>query len=199
MAQFAQRIEYMQETSDVMRYLFESMTDPETISFGGGAPAKEALPVVTFSEDVTFHVNGEALRAFHVSRAHTDGDSVIHFEKANVVHAGDILFNGIYPFVDVDHGGTLKGMIAAADRILAISDGETRIIPGHGPLGDRKALQEYRDMLQTAYEALSGLRDAGKSVEEAVAAKPLAGLEKRWGGGIFTGDVWVGLVYGGLD
>ena len=160
---------------------------------------KAALPVVTFSSDVTFHINGETLRVFHVSRAHTDGDSVIHFQKANVIHAGDVLFNGFYPFVDVDHGGTLKGMIEASDAVLALADGETKIIPGHGPLGDRKQLQEYRDMLKTAYDRLSRLKVEGKSVEDAVAAKPLADLEERWGGGLFPGDTWVGLVYKGLD
>ena len=114
---------------------------------------KDALPVVTFSSDITFHINGETILAFHVSRAHTDGDSVIHFQNANVIHAGDVFFNGFYPFIDVDHGGTVKGMIRAADAILALADGETKIIPGHGPLGDRKQLQEYRDMLNTAYDA----------------------------------------------
>ena len=90
-------------------------------------------------------------------------------------------------------------MIEASDAILALADEETRIIPGHGPLGNRKQLQEYRDMLSTAYAALSRLKAEGKSVEEAVAAKPLADLEERWGGGLFPGDKWVGLVYQGLD
>jgi glyoxylase-like metal-dependent hydrolase (beta-lactamase superfamily II) len=160
---------------------------------------KAALPVVTFSSDITFHINGDTLRVFHVSRAHTDGDSAIHFQGANVIHAGDVFFNGFYPFIDVDHGGTLKGMIGAADTILALADDETKIIPGHGPLGDRKQLQEYRDMLSTAYDELSRLKASGMNVEDAVAAKPLAGLEERWGGGLFPGDTWVTLVYSGLD
>jgi cyclase len=160
---------------------------------------KAALPVVTFSRDITFHINGDTLRVFHVSRAHTDGDSVIHFQNANVIHAGDVFFNGFYPFIDVGHGGTVKGMIRAADAILALADGETKIIPGHGPLGDRKQLQAYRDMLNTAYDALSPLKAKGMSVEDAVAQKPLADLEERWGAGLFPGDKWVGLVYDGLD
>lgn len=160
---------------------------------------KAALPVVTFSTDITFHLNGDTLRAFHVPRAHTDGDSVIHFKNANVVHSGDVFFNGFYPFIDVDHGGTVKGMIQAADAVLALADGNTKIIPGHGPLGDKAQLQAYRDMLATAYEKLSGLKAKGMSAEDAVAAKPLADLEERWGGGMFTGDKWVGLVYDGLE
>lgn len=160
---------------------------------------KDALPVVTFSRDVTFHLNGDTVHAFHVPRAHTDGDSVVHFRKANVIHAGDILFNGFYPFIDVAHGGSVKGMIAAADAMLALADGETKLIPGHGPLGDRAQLQAYRDMLATAYERLSALRAKGAGAEAAVAARPLADLEERWGKGLFTGDQWVGLIYGGLD
>ncbi|HSH68371.1 MAG TPA: MBL fold metallo-hydrolase, partial [Deferrisomatales bacterium] len=160
---------------------------------------KDALPVVTFSTDLTFHLNGDTLHVFHAPRAHTDGDSVIHFEKANVIHTGDVLFNGFYPFIDVDHGGSLKGMIAAADSILALTDGNTKLIPGHGPLGDRAQLLAYRDMLATAYARLSKLKAQGLDAAAAVAAQPLADLEPRWGKGLFTGDKWVGLIYGVLD
>ncbi len=158
-----------------------------------------ALPVVTFSAAVTFHLNGDIVHAFHIPRAHTDGDSVIHFQKANVIHTGDILFNGFYPFIDVDHGGSLKGMIAAADVILALANGDTKLIPGHGPLSDRAQLQAYRDMLATVYERLGKLQAKGMDAEAAVAAQPLADLEPRWGKGLFTGDKWVGLIYGGPD
>jgi len=159
---------------------------------------KDALPVVTFSTDITFHLNGDTLYAFHVPRAHTDGDSVIHFNNANVIHSGDVFFNGFYPFIDVAHGGTLFGMIRAADAILALADGETKIIPGHGPLGDRAQLQAYRDMLRTAYERLGRLKAKGMSVDEAVGEKPLADLEERWGKGMFSGDKWISLIYDGL-
>ncbi len=160
---------------------------------------KAALPVVTFSTDITFHLNGDTLHAFHVPRAHTDGDSVIHFQNANIIHTGDVLFNGLYPFIDVTHGGTVKGMIEAADTVLDLADGETKIIPGHGPLGDKNQLQAYRDMLGTAFKRLSRLKAKGMSAEEAVAKKPLADLEERWGKGMFTGDRWIGLIYDGLD
>ena len=160
---------------------------------------KSALPIVTFSTDITFHLNGDTLFAFHVPRAHTDGDSVIQFKNANVIHAGDVLFNGFYPFIDVAHGGTLKGMVEAADAVLSLADDETKIIPGHGPLGDKAQLQAYRDMLATVHERLSGLKAKGMSAEQAVAEKPLADLEDRWGKGMFTGDKWIGLVYDGLE
>jgi len=118
-------------------------------AFGMNAPPadKAALPVITFSKDMHFHINDESVRAIHVASAHTDGDSFIHFEKANVVHAGDVFFNGFYPFIDVDNGGSVRGTIEAVDVILAMTDSKSKIIPGHGPLGDRAQLQAYRDML----------------------------------------------------
>lgn len=158
----------------------------------------QGLPVVTFGEDLSFHLNGETVHAIHVPHAHTDGDSFIHFQSANVIHAGDIFFNGIYPFIDVPHGGSLKGMIQAVEQILALADGQTKIIPGHGPLADKAQLARYQQMLGVAYERLRELRVAGKTAEEAVAAKPLADLEETWGGGFLSGDRWVELVYAGV-
>jgi len=154
--------------------------------------------VVTFSEDISFYLNGDHVRVSHVPSAHTDGDSFILFQKANVIHAGDLFFNGLYPFIDVTHGGTLKGMIEAVDRVLALSDGKTLIIPGHGPLANKARLASYRQMLATAYERLKKLKDEGKSAREAVAAKPLSDLEATWGKGMFTGDRWIEIIYSGL-
>jgi glyoxylase-like metal-dependent hydrolase (beta-lactamase superfamily II) len=158
----------------------------------------EGLPVVTFSEDISFHLNGDTVHAMHVPHAHTDGDSFIHFQTANVIHAGDIFFNGFYPFIDVNHGGSVKGMIAATDQLLALADDKTKIIPGHGPLGDKAQLASYRQMLGVAYERLRSLKEQGKTVEEAIAAKPLADLEATWGDGLFKGDRWIELVYSGV-
>jgi glyoxylase-like metal-dependent hydrolase (beta-lactamase superfamily II) len=170
-------------------------------AFGMKSPPanKAALPVMTFSETMYFHINGESVKAIHVPNAHTDGDSIIHFREANVVHAGDVFFNGIYPFIDVAHGGSLKGTIKAADVILAITDANSKIIPGHGPLADKSQLQAYRDMLQTAYIRLVTLKNQGVSAEDAVSKKPLADLEAKWGKGIFTGDKWIGIVYSGVN
>jgi cyclase len=160
--------------------------------------AQEGLPVVTFSEDISFHINGDSVRAIHVAHAHTDGDSFIYFKKANVIHAGDFFFNGFYPFIDVSHGGSLKGMIIAVDKVLSLADESTKIIAGHGPLGDKKQLESYRQMLETAYERLNKLKAAGKTVQEAVAAKPLADLEATWGDGLFKGDRWIELTWPGV-
>ena len=154
-----------------------------------------ALPVVTFSDNMHFHINSDSVQAIHVANAHTDGDSIIHFKKANVVHTGDIFFNGFYPFIDGAHGGSLRGTIAAVDVILGITDASSKIIPGHGPLGDKAQLQAYRDMLANAYTRLLKLKNEGVSVEDAIALDPLKDLEAQWGGGIFTGEKWIEIIY----
>ena len=165
--------------------------------FGMNAPPanEAALPVLTFSDGMHFYINNESVNAVHVGSAHTDGDSIIYFEKANVVHAGDVFFNGFYPFIDSANGGSLKGTVAAVDAILAATDSNSKIIPGHGPLADKKQLQAYRDMLATAYSRLLKLKNDGVSAEDAVMKKPLADLEAKWGGGIFTGEKWIGITY----
>jgi len=162
------------------------------------AVSREGLPVVTFSENISFHLNGDSIRAIHVPHAHTDGDSFIYFKRANVIHAGDIFFNGFYPFIDVTHGGSLKGMIKAVDSVLALADDNTKIIAGHGPLGDKAQLARYRQMLGTAYERLRKLKAEGKTAQAAAAAKPLADLEAAWGGGIFKSDRWIEIIYAGV-
>lgn len=159
-------------------------------------PAPEgALPVVTFSDAVSFHWNGEEIRAFFVGPAHTDGDSIIHFVKADVFHMGDTLFNGMYPFIDVSAGGRIDGMIAAADRVLKVASEKTRLIPGHGPVATKADLQAFRDMLAKVRDRLARLMAEGKTVEEVIGAKPTADLDETWGGGFMKPDDWVGLVY----
>jgi cyclase len=153
------------------------------------------LPTVTYSENMHLHINGETIRIIHVPSAHTDGDSFVVFEGANVVHAGDLFFNGFFPFIDGSHGGSVRGVIAGADEILALTDAQSKIIPGHGPLGSREDLQRYRDMLATAYDRLLALKNQGMSVEDAVAKAPLKDLEADWGGGIFSADKWIEIVY----
>lgn len=162
------------------------------------AQGGSALPVITFTRDMRFHLNGETVDIVHLPAAHTDGDSYVHFVDANVIHTGDVVFNGFYPFIDVDHGGTLKGVIAAVDTMLALVDDDTRIIPGHGPLASRQDVVNYRDMLATVQERLGTLKAAGKSADETGAEKPLADLEAEWGDGNFTGDRWIGLIYDGV-
>jgi glyoxylase-like metal-dependent hydrolase (beta-lactamase superfamily II) len=165
--------------------------------FGMNSPPanKVALPVLTFSEDMHFHIKGDSVNAVHVPSAHTDGDSIIYFKKANVVHAGDIFFNGFYPFIDAANGGSLRGTIAAVDAMLAATDSKSKIIPGHGPLADKAQLQAYRDMLAIAYARLLKLKNDGVSAEDAVIQDPLSDLEAQWGNGIFSGKKWIRITY----
>jgi len=156
---------------------------------------KAALPVVTFAEAVTFHINGEEIHAFHVPPAHTDGDAVVHYRKANALHTGDLFFNGLYPFIDVASGGGIEGMIAAADKLLALAKDDTRIIPGHGPLAAKADLKAFRDMLAAVRDKVRPLVDAGKTLEETVAAKPTAAHDAKWGGGFLKPEQFAGIVY----
>jgi glyoxylase-like metal-dependent hydrolase (beta-lactamase superfamily II) len=159
---------------------------------------KGALPMVTFTEAVTFHMNGDDVRCFHVAPAHTDGDTVVHFQKADVIHTGDLFFNGMYPFIDVSSGGSLEGMIAAAEEILAMAGPGTRIIPGHGPLADKAALTAYHDMLVRVRDRVKPLVEAGKSLEEVKAAGPTKDLDERWAWEFITPDLWLKIVYESL-
>lgn len=157
-----------------------------------------ALPVVTFADSVTFHVNGDELAVLHIPRAHTDGDSVVHFKKANVIHMGDLYFAGMYPFIDLESGGAVDGVIAAGKQILAMADDQTKIIPGHGPVSSKADLAEYVKMLETIRANVAALVAAGKSQEEAIAAKPTAALDEKWGKGFIKSDTFASLVYQSL-
>ncbi len=159
------------------------------------APPPAALPMVTFSDDITLHLNGNDVHVFHVLNAHTDGDVVVHFKQANVIHTGDVFFHGRYPFIDTGSGGSIRGTIGAVERILAIADAETRVIPGHGELTDRKGLEEYLVMLKGAQKAIAQLIVAGNSVEQAVLAKPTAAFDAIWGNGFLKPGVFVKIVY----
>ena len=148
---------------------------------------KAALPVVTFSTDVTFHLNGDEVYGFHVPKAHTDGDVIVQFKNSDVIHMGDIFFNTMYPFIDTSSGGTIDGVIAAADRALAIAGDKTRIIPGHGPLGNKADLKNYRDMLVAVTARIKTQIKEGRKFEDIVASKPSADFDEVWGKGYMTG------------
>ena len=169
-------------------------------AFGRKVPPSPegAWPVLTFADAVTFHWNGDEIHVFHVDPAHTDGDAVVHFVKADVIHMGDLFFNGGYPFVDTSSGGRIDGVIAAADKVLALAGPNTRIIPGHGLLATKADLQSYRDTLSTLRGRIAGLKASGKTRDEAIAAKPTADHDARLGTGFMKPDVWVGLVYDSL-
>lgn len=160
---------------------------------------KVALPIVTFTDAVTFHLNGDDLFAFHVPPAHTDGDTVIRFTKANVIHTGDLLFNGMYPVIDLESGGSVEGMVAAADRLLALCDSKTKLIPGHGPAATPADLKAYREMVAGTYAAVKQLVQAGKTREEVLAAKPTAPWDEKWGKGFMKPEIFTTVLFNDAD
>lgn len=162
------------------------------------ASPKVALPVVTVSGEMRLHINGEEIHAFHTPRAHTDGDLIVHFRGSDVVHMGDVFFNGMYPFIDASSGGTPEGVVLAYDRVLALAGERTKIIPGHGPLARKADLQAARDMLATVIKRVADLRRAGKTESEVIAAKPGADFDARFGGGFIKPDVFIAMVLAGV-
>ena len=159
---------------------------------------RAALPTVTFPSARTLRYGGEELRLFHVAPAHTDTDVAIFFPRANVLHTGDLFFNGFYPFIDYSTGGWLGGMVAAADRLLATAGANTKIIPGHGPLATRADLRVYRSMLATVLGRLEPMARANKTVDEVVAVRPTADLDARWGKGFMQPEQFVRIAYTGI-
>ena len=154
-----------------------------------------ALPQRVFKDGYKLEANGERIEVSHVAPAHTDTDVILRFEHANLLHAGDVFFNGRYPLVDGSSGGKVDGMIAGSDRLLSLADADTRIVPGHGRLATKADLVKYRDMLATAADRVRKLKASGKSLEESTAAKPFVDLDGEWGNGRFKGDDFVRIVY----
>lgn len=157
--------------------------------------APEALPVITFDQAVSLHLNGEDLEVRHVANAHTDGDAIIRYRKANVVHMGDVLFVGSYPFIDVNSGGSLDGMIAALAEVLPTLDEQTRVIPGHGPIVGRGKVREFHDMLVTIRGRIVEQIRAGRTLEQVVASRPTAEFDAEWAGNFWKPDQWVARAY----
>ncbi|RMH19371.1 MAG: MBL fold metallo-hydrolase [Gemmatimonadetes bacterium] len=155
-----------------------------------------ALPVITFSRSMTFHWNGDDIDIIHVPHAHTDGDALVHFRRADVLHMGDTFFNHRYPFIDLDSGGDVDGVIHAAERGLALAGPGTRIIPGHGDLATPDDLRAYRDMLLTVRDRIRMMVREGKSLDEVLAARPTADFDAEWSqGNEQWRDRFVGIVY----
>jgi glyoxylase-like metal-dependent hydrolase (beta-lactamase superfamily II) len=156
------------------------------------APAA-ALPVVTFNDDLTFFFNGDEIHVVHVPPAHTDGDAIVYFKKANVLHTGDV-FTGGYPIVDHGSGGNFEGFVAAADKALAIADDATKIIPGHGPIMTKADLLAWRAMLVKLHDDVAGLAAKKKSLDEIKAAKLTAEFDAKHAG-MITADMVVEAIY----
>jgi glyoxylase-like metal-dependent hydrolase (beta-lactamase superfamily II) len=157
------------------------------------------IPSEVFAKDHRLKLNGLSIDLKYYGPAHTDSDISVTFAEANVVHVGDTFWNGIYPFIDYSTGGSIDGSIAAADANLAATNDETIIIPGHGkPVSNKRELREFRDMLVAVRENVAALKKQGRSRDEAVAAKPTAAFDAKWGQFVIDGGFFTRLVYEGV-
>jgi len=156
--------------------------------------AKEALPIITFNDRATVHLNGEDIRAVHFPAGHTDGDSIIYFTKSKVVHMGDDFVRYGFPFVDLQSGGSVEGMIAAVDKIIATFPGDTKVIPGHGDLSTVADMKPYSDMLRETLGKVQAAMKSGKTLDQLKQEKVLAGYEK-WNGDFISTDKWIETLY----
>lgn len=156
-----------------------------------------ALPVVTFNDVLTFHLNGGEITAIHLAAAHTDGDAAIYFRGPNVVHMGDVYVRYGFPFIGLSSGGSLSGMITAVDMMFGIINDSTKIIPGHGKVANRANLRAYRDVLATIHERVRKQAAAGASLDRIIASKPTREFDATWAGFIKADD-FVRFAYAGV-
>jgi glyoxylase-like metal-dependent hydrolase (beta-lactamase superfamily II) len=159
---------------------------------------KGALPAKVFKEQKKLHLNGETLVMNHYPPAHTDSDISVEFTKADILHVGDTWWNGYFPFIDYNTGGSIDGTIRAAEANLVKTTATTIVIPGHGPVGDRTGLIEFRDMLVAVRDKVAALKQQGKALPEVTAAKPTAEFDAKWGGFVIDGKTFTQLVYAGV-
>src|SRR6266404_2379945 len=159
---------------------------------------KGALPTKVFDKDLKLHLNGATLVLDHYPPAHTDSDIFIEFSDADIIHVADTFWNGHFPFIDYSTGGSIDGMIRAAEANVARVTDKTIVIPGHGPIGNKSQVTEFRDMLFSVREKVADLKNQGKSLDEAVAAKPTANYDAKWGGFVIDGNFFTRLVYAGV-
>jgi len=174
------------------------MSEPQTVAaYDLEVPAAPpgALPVATFDDEFSLHLNGDRLAALHVESAHTDGDLLLWWEDANVVHVGDVFYSGMYPFIDLGSGGSLAGLVAALETVLSRADSRTIIIPGHGPVSNRAELAAYRDMLVATGRRVRELIGEGRNLDEVLASRPTAAYDAVYGQGSMTVERFVGILY----
>jgi cyclase len=161
------------------------------------APAA-ALPTDTFTDKRSLTANGELMTLWHAAPAHTDSDMFVHYTKANVLHMGDVFFNGMYPFIDAGTGGNINGMIAGADRALEMTNARTKIVPGHGPLSDHAGLLMYRRVIATIRDRVRELKRSRKTLAQIQAGRPSAQFDAAWGRGMMKPADFIALVYNTL-
>lgn len=179
-------------TVDVTRDLFgQEATTP--------ASPPEAWPVITFSEEMTLYLNGQTVRLIHTPTAHTDGDTFIYFEEADVLHTGDLMFSGMFPFVDITSGGSFLGFTAASQAMADMITEDTRIIPGHGPLSSKSDINDIVEMLEGTMAAVQAEIDAGKDLEAVLDAAPLTPWVEDWAWGFINEARFTRLIFEDLS
>ncbi len=159
---------------------------------------KGALPIITFDHDVTVHLNGEDIRALHFPAGHTDGDSIIFFPKANVVHMGDDYVRYGFPFIDVTSGGSVQGMIAACEKVIPMLPPDVKVIPGHGQLSNLDEVREYTQMLKGTTAAVKAALNNGSTLNQMKKDKILAAWDKKYSGQFITTDIFIETLYNSL-
>lgn len=165
---------------------------------GRADTAKEALPVITFADSASVHINGEEVRLIHLGPGHTDGDSIIHFTKSGVVHMGDLFFNGRFPFVDLGSGGDVAGLLKNVEAALTKIPSDAKIIPGHGALATKADLETYREMLVATTTLVKKALAEGKTLAE-VKAAGVPEKYKDWGTGFINAGRWLEIAYNSLS
>jgi cyclase len=165
--------------------------------FAMEAPATDAtgLPVITFDDALTFHLNEDEIHISHVESAHTDGDSIVQFRAANVMHLGDIYFAGMYPFIDTNSGGSINGTLKALDHALALSDDNTVIIPGHGPVSNKESLMAYTGMLRTINSRIQKMIAGKSTLAQILTAEPTKDFDEKYGNGFIKNTAFVEMLY----
>jgi cyclase len=175
-----------------------SVQDVPFVGMHDGHYPALALPTQTYSDSLVLHQGSEELRLIHYGSAHTDGDTVTYITPGNIVVVGDIFSNPFYPIIDLSSGGSIDGLIDAVDEVLAHTDGQTKIVPGHGPIAARAELQFYRDMLVQVRQRVKELVVSGKTIDQVVSTQPTAEFDARWGTGYVSGNVFTQMVYASL-
>lgn len=159
---------------------------------------KVALPVVTFGDRITVHFNDEEIQMIHLPGGHTDGDSVVLFPKSNVVHMGDLMFAGMFPFVDLDHGGDVEGMARNVARIMEMAPAGAKFIPGHGPLSNLDDVKKFHQMLVETTKLVRDKIAAGKTVEQ-IRSEGVPEQWQSWGTGFIKTDRWLDTIHKSLQ
>ena len=178
----------------------ERMSTEQIRPFRKPTPAapKPAIPTITFKEDITLYVGDETLMAFHVHQAHTDGDAIIYFPKSNVMHMGDTYFKGRYPYIDLGSGGSVMGVLKALNKAIFLADSDTKIIPGHGTLSNKKELMEYRDVITTVIDRVKKAIASDMTLEEIKASNLTKEYDEEWGSGFINPDKFMEILYSDL-